>query len=306
MATVAAAALATPARAEVAERLVAVPAFSGERALELVRRQCALGPRTPGSAGNRALRDLVTKAARRAGLKVVEQRFNVPLGRQGSAIEACNIIVSAGPTDGRRLWLAAHFDTRPWADQDPVPARRKDPIPGANDGGSGTAVLLQLIEMLGATPPPQGVDLLFLDAEDSGQPHDPLGFCLGSRHLAESLGAFGSPLDASRCRGLVLFDMVGKSGARVTQEGYSLALAPEWTAAVFERAGKLGLDMFEPAPGRQIYDDHVPFLQAGVPAVDLIDFDDPRWHTTGDAPEGCSAGSLGQAGRLAADLIWRP
>lgn len=285
---------------------VSVPVFSGERALELVRQQCALGPRTPGSAGNRALRAMVVEAARRAGLRVSEQRFNVPLGPKGGPVEACNIIVSAGPEGGERLWLAAHYDTRPWADQDPVPARRTEPVPGANDGGSGTAVLLHMIELLGASPPPQGVDLLFLDAEDSGRQHDASGFCHGSRYLAASLGTFGSPLDASRCRGLVLLDMVGKAGARIPQEGYSLALAPEWTAAVFERAASLGLDMFEPVPGRQVYDDHVPFLQAGVPAVDLIDFDDPRWHTTADRPEFLSADSLRQAGRLVADLAYRP
>lgn len=285
---------------------VAVPAFSGERALDLVHRQCALGPRTPGSVGNRALRAMVVDAARKAGLRVSEQRFSAPLGPKGSAVEACNIIVSAGPEGGDRLWLAAHYDTRPWADQDPVPARRTEPVPGANDGGSGTAVLLHLIELLGATPPPRGVDLLFLDAEDSGRQHDASGFCHGSRYLAQSLGAFGSPLDATHCRGLVLLDMVGKAGARIAQEGYSLALAPDWTAAVFERAASLGLDMFEPVPGRQVYDDHVPFLQVGVPAVDLIDFDDPRWHTTSDRPEFCSAASLQQAGRLVTDLVYRP
>lgn len=284
----------------------AVPAFSGERALELVRRQCALGPRTPGSGANRALREMVVAAARKAGLRVTEQKFTVPLGPGGAPLEACNIIVSAGPAGGPRTWLAAHFDSRPWADQDPVPARRGEPVPGANDGASGTAVLLHLVELLGASPPPQGVDLLFLDAEDSGQPHDALGFCRGSRHLAEGLGAFGSPLDKSTCRGLVLLDMVGRAGSRVPEEGYSVAMAPEWTAAVFERAGVLGLDMFEPAPGRQIYDDHVPFLQAGVPAVDLIDFDDPRWHTTADRPEHCSAATLAQVGTLVTDLVYRP
>ncbi len=284
----------------------ASPAFSGDRALALIRSQCELGPRTPGSEGNRKVREMVVATARRAGLRVVEQKFTVPLGPKGAPVEACNVIVSAGPDGGRRLWLAAHFDTRPWADQDPVVARRREPVLGANDGGSGTAVLLHLVELLAAAPPPQGIDLLFLDAEDSGQPHDAMGFCRGSRHLAEGLGAFGSPLDGTACRGLVLLDMVGKAGARIPQEGYSLALAPEWTAAVFERAAALGLDVFEPVPGRQVYDDHVPFLQAGIPAVDLIDFDDPHWHTTADRPEHCSAATLAQVGRLVVDLAYRP
>ncbi len=296
--------LAVPAAAPAGP--AAVPAFSGERALELVRRQCELGPRTPGSAGNLALRRLIVDTATRAGLRVATDCFEVPLGAGGRAVEACNVIVSAGPEGGRRLWLAAHFDTRPRADQDPVAARRGQPVPGANDGASGTAVLLHLLELLGRQAPPQGVDLLFLDAEDSGEAHDASGFCLGSRHLAGGLGSFASPLAGGAPRGLVLLDMIGGKDARVPQEGYSLEHAPDWTATVFARAAELGLGMFEAAPGRAVFDDHVPFLGAGVPAVDLIDFDYPQWHTVDDTPAHCSAASLAQAGRLVTDLAYRP
>lgn len=283
-----------------------VPAFSGERALELVRTQCALGPRTPGSPGNAAVRRMIVQAAASAGLPAVALCFPAPLGPGGEPLEACNIVVSAGPPGGQRLWLGAHFDTRPWADRDPVPARRNQPIAGANDGGSGTAVLLHLMELLGSLTPPQGVDLLFFDAEDSGQAHDVSGFCLGSRHLADTRGDFGHPLSAGTPRGLILLDMVGETGACIPQEGYSLALAPEWTAAVFARAAALGLSVFEAVPGRQVYDDHVPFLGAGIPAVDLIDFDYPQWHTGDDTPARCSAATLGQVGRLVTDLVYRP
>jgi hypothetical protein len=106
-----------------------VPGFSGERALELIREQCALGPRTPGSPGNLELRRLIEAAARTAGLRVVPVCFEAPLGPGGSAIEACNLVVSAGPSGGERLWLGAHFDTRPWADRDPSP-------PGASSRSS--------------------------------------------------------------------------------------------------------------------------------------------------------------------------
>lgn len=294
------------APAGVAGRVAAVPAFSGDRALELVRRQCGLGPRTPGSPGNAALRRLITETATRAGLSVVSDCFDAPLGPGGRAVEACNLIVSAGPAGGRRLWLAAHFDTRPWADQDPVAARRGQPVAGANDGGSGTAVLLCLLELMGRQAPPQGVDVLFLDAEDSGEPHDASGFCLGSRHLAGNLGTFTSPLSGATPRGLVLLDMIGGVGARVPQEGFSLEHAPDWTEAVFARAAELGLGMFDAVPGRSVFDDHVPFLGAGVPAVDLIDFDYPQWHTADDTPARCSAASLAQAGRLVTDLVYRP
>ena len=221
-------------------------------------------------------------------------------------IEAGNVVVSAGPSGGERLWLGAHYDTRPWADRDPVPGRRNQPVIGANDGGSGTAVLLHLIELLGATPPPQGVDLIFFDAEDSGQAHDAAGFCLGSRHLVETLGDFGHPLSTGTPRGLVLLDMVGEADARIPQEGYSLEYAPEWTAFVFARAAALGLAVFEASPGRPVFDDHVAFLGAGIPAVDLIDFEYPQWHTADDTPAWCSAVTLGQVGRLVTNLTYRP
>ncbi len=284
----------------------AVPAFSGERAYSLLVEQCELGPRTPGSAGNRELRERILAAASRAGLPAVPVCFEAPLGPGGATLQACNIVVSAGPAGGSRLWLGAHFDTRPWADRDPVATRRGQAIAGANDGASGTAVLLHLIELLGASPPPQGVDLLFFDAEDSGQPHDPAGFCLGSRHLVATHGDFGNPLAGKMPRGLVLLDMVGETGARIPQEGYSLAQAPAWTAQVFERAAALGLDVFDPVPGPAVYDDHVPFLLAGIPAVNLIDFDYPQWHTVDDTPSRCSPVTLGQVGRLVADLVYRP
>lgn len=274
--------------------------------MALLREQCDLGPRTPGSPGNLALRARIMAMAKAAGLRAVPACFEASPGAGVAAVEACNIVVSAGPPGGERLWLGAHFDTRPWGDRDPDRTRRGQPIAGANDGASGTAVLLHLIELLGNAPPPQGVDLLFFDAEDSGQAHDASGFCLGSRHLVATRGEFGHPLATGAPRGLVLLDMVGETGARIPQEGYSLAQAPAWTAQVFARAEALGLDVFEPVPGRAVYDDHVPFLLAGIPAVDLIDFDYPHWHTSEDTPDKCSAVTLGQVGRLVVDLVYRP
>ncbi|MBK8165964.1 MAG: M28 family peptidase [bacterium] len=282
-----------------------VPVFSGARAFVLLEEQCALGARTPGSAGNRALRERIMASASAAGLRAVPVCFEAPLGPGGTALEACNIVVSAGPSGGPRLWLGAHFDTRPWADRDPVASRRSLPIVGANDGASGTAVLLHLIELLGQVPPPQGVDLLFFDAEDSGEAHDAAGFCLGSRHLVATRGEFGNPLAGLTPRGMILLDMVGEAGARIPQEGYSLAQAPEWTNLVFERAATLGLAVFEAVPGPAVYDDHVPFLLAGIPAVNLIDFDYPHWHTHEDTPERCSPATLAQVGRLVTDLVYR-
>ena len=100
--------------------------------------------------------------------------------------------------------------------------------------------------------------------------------------------------------------MVGKKNLQISIEAYSAVNAPEWTASVFDRAELLGLGAFIPAPGPAVYDDHVPFLEQGIAAVDLIDFDYPQWHTTADTPDRCSQDSLAEVGRLMLDLIYRP
>jgi hypothetical protein len=283
-----------------------VPDFSGPRAMAWLTAQCDLGPRPPGSPALESLRRLIESHADSLGLRCVRLCFETSDPWRGGPLEVCNLVVSAGPAGGPRFWLGAHYDTRPAADQDPDPARRQEPILGANDGASGTAVLLHLMELLAASPPPRGVDLLFFDAEDSGRSGDPGGFCVGSRHLAATWNDFPSPLAGSSPQALVVLDMIGHAGLDVGMEGYSLRLAPDLTRAVFERAADLGLRAFAPVPAVPVYDDHVPFLQAGIPAVDLIDFGFAQWHTVADTPEVCDPASLAAAGRLAASLIWEP
>jgi hypothetical protein len=280
--------------------------FSGERAMEFLNAQCDLGPRPPGSEALEQLRQLIEEHARDLGLPVVRLCFKDTDPHSGQPVELCNLVVSCGPRGGNRLWFGAHYDTRPQSDLDPDPARRHEPLLGANDGASGVAVLLHLMELLAADPPARGVDLLFFDGEDSGHAGDVSGFCLGSRHLARTWEDFGSPLAGTNPRALVLLDMVGKRGLNIGMEQYSYHYAPELTLAVFERAQALGLGAFEPRIARAVYDDHVPFLEAGLPAVNLIDFDYPAWHTTADTPDQCDPASLAQVGRLAASLAWRP
>lgn len=284
----------------------AVPVFSGDRAMSLLQAQCELGPRMPGSVGNTKLREMIVGMAREQGFAVHSLCFEATDPLSGEPIQVCNIVVSAGPEGGERLWLGAHYDTRPVSDQDALPELRTIPLTGANDGASGVAVLLHLLEILGANPPPGGVDLLFFDGEDSGLTGNAEGFCLGSRHLAQTWRDFGNPLSRGNPRGLIVLDMVGKKNLQIPMEAYAAVNAPEWTETVFQRAEKLGLGAFVPQRGPAIYDDHVPFLQQGIPAVDLIDFDFPEWHTTGDTPEVCSGASLEEVGRLMVDLIYRP
>ncbi len=284
-----------------------IPGFSGAEAMALLRYQCDLGPRIPGSPGNRALQDTLLAQAEQLGLEGRRGCFQAVSPLTGKAMPVCNVVITIGGVEeGPALWLGAHFDTRPICDHDPDPERRSLPLPGANDGASGVAVLWQIMNIAADTRPPRDVVLMFFDGEDSGRSGDPEGFCLGSAHLVEHWRDFGSLLPAERPRGMILLDMVGDADLGIPQEGYSLAHAPDWTAEVFGRAAVLGLPAFTQARGGAVYDDHIPFLRAGIPAVDLIDFDYPAWHTSADVPAACSPASLEQVGRLLVDLIYNP
>jgi len=280
--------------------------FAGDRAMHWLVAQCDLGPRPPGSAALEQLRQLIEAHADSLGLRAERLCFPATDPWRGGPLTLCNLVVSCGPPGGDRLWLGAHYDTRPVSDRDRDLARRGEPLVGANDGASGTAVLLHLMEILAAAPPDRGVDLLFLDGEDSGRASETAGFCLGSRHLAATWRDFASPLADGTPRALILLDMVGQRGLRIGIEGYSQAHAPELAAAVFARAAELGLAAFVPEPAAAVYDDHVPFLEQGLPALDLIDFDFPQWHTTGDVPAVCDPASLAQVGRLVESIVRTP
>jgi glutaminyl-peptide cyclotransferase len=281
-----------------------VPVFSGARAMGHLTAQTDLGPRPPGSEALGELRLMITELAQAQGLRAVTLCFDSVDPQTGDPVEICNIVVQAGPEGGDRLWLGAHYDTRPVSDQDPDPDRRTVPVIGANDGASGVAVLMHLMEIMGEKPPAEGVDLLFFDGEDSGVSGNPRSFCLGSARLAATWQDFGNPLATGTPTGLVVLDMVGRKGLTIRQEAYSLEASRDWTLAVFARANDLGLTAFVPERGTAVFDDHIPFIEAGIPAVDLIDFEFPEWHTTADVPAACSPESLEQVGRLVTDLVY--
>lgn len=280
--------------------------FDGGRAFAWLTAQTELGPRVPGSPGHAALQDLILAHADSLGLRATALRHEAVSPLTGETMPLAEIVVSAGPAGGDRLWYAAHYDTRAHADQDPDPAARQRPIAGANDGASGTAVLLHLMELLAAEPPAVGVDLIFLDGEDQGRAGEPRSYCLGSEWLAPRVRDFGNPLADGRPLGLIVVDMVADRDVSIPMEGQSLRYAGAWTRTVFARAAELGLDVFRHEPGRPVHDDHVPFLAQRIPAVDLIDFDYDPWHTHGDLPEACDPRGLEQVGTLLLDLARRP
>ena len=272
----------------------------GARAHARVVRQVEAGPRIPGTPGHAVVRQWIESELTRLGGRVERQEFvDTTLGRP---LPLCNILGRFGPTGGRRILLCAHYDTRPFSDEDPDPARRQDPVPGANDAGSGVAVLLEVAELMSRRAPPVGVDLVFFDGEDLGQPTQPEGYCLGSRGYAARLPAPGS--DARPVAGF-LFDMVGDRDLNIHPEGNSVRRASNLVAMVLAGARATGARHFDPQPRHELIDDHVPLLDAGLPAVDIIDFDYEAWHTHRDLPDQVSPESLAEVARVAAWLVYR-
>jgi len=277
------------------------PAFEGEAAHRLLVEQVGFGPRVPGQEGHaRQLEWMRAWLAQRADT-VVEQSFEHTT-TAGQTLRLTNLFARFRPEATERILLVAHWDTRPWADQSPDAADRQKPVPGANDGASGTAVLLHLADLLKRQAPPVGVDLLLVDGEDYGP--ETTDMFLGASHFAANLPQGYRPLYA------VLLDMVGDQEPRFPIEGYSQEKAPEVVQRVWTLANDMGYgEVFLNSPGGYISDDHVPLNDAGIRTVDVIDLDygpgNRFWHTPQDLPENTSPRSLGIVGDVIAELVYR-
>ncbi|NNE08415.1 MAG: M28 family peptidase, partial [Gemmatimonadetes bacterium] len=144
----------------------AAPAFSGAEAMRLIEKQVSFGPRIPGSAGHAAMLEWLVDELEETGARVARRPFRMTNALTGENVTGTNVVASFGSSRKDRIFFAAHWDTRAWADQDPDSTKRREPVPGANDGGSGVAILLQLARIIEQNPPGTGIDLLFFDGED--------------------------------------------------------------------------------------------------------------------------------------------
>lgn len=269
--------------------------FSGERAMKLLKRQVAMGPRVPGSLPHSHTRQLIKSELRKWVDRIEEQSFNYQRG--SSRIPMTNIVGYLHPDAPRLVLVAAHYDTRPFADMD-VGANRKQPIPGANDGASGVAVLLELARVLaGKLPADAGVFFVFFDGEDFG--HSLSTMFIGSRYFARHLD---SALKARVDFG-VLLDMIGDRDLKILRETHSEAVAHRVFAALLELQEALGLDVMSDWGSVTIFDDHLPLNAAGLRVYDLIDFTYKPWHTMEDTPDKTSARSLQAVGLLMENLL---
>lgn len=251
--------------------------FDGTRAYQDVVTQVEMGPRTPGSAAHQQVVDWIQSQAEDAGWQVEIQQTE----RMGHPVS--NIIAKRG---SGKPWviLGAHFDSRFVADQDPDPAKRNQPVPAANDGASGVAVLLELARVL-PEDLQQEVWLAFFDTEDQGSLPG-WDWILGSRALAESL--------TENPDMVIIVDMIGDADLNIYKERNS---DPQITDEIWNQAAQAGYGrQFIPQYKHSMLDDHTPFLEKGIRAVDIIDFDYPYWHTSSDTADKVSAQSLQAVG----------
>ncbi|HEY2156176.1 MAG TPA: M28 family peptidase [Isosphaeraceae bacterium] len=284
----------------------------GARAYGYLQAICKFGPRPAGSAANTRQREYVSKHFAETGATVREQAFEGADPVSGKQVRMANLIGSWFPERLDRVVLGANYDTRPNPDEDPDPAKRKEPFIGANDGASGVALLMEIANHLKDSKTPWGVDLVLFDGEELvyGPGKDYVGeFFLGSKAFAREY----AQTQRNRKRGTphysfgIVLDMVGDKDLTVDQEQYSLEFAPKLVKDVWSVAKALKVTQFRDRVSRvAVTDDHLPLYNAGIPSIDIIDFDYPHWHTTKDVPENCSAASLEAVGKVVTAWLNKP
>jgi glutaminyl-peptide cyclotransferase len=295
--------------------LLETPDFNADSAYYFVQQQVELGPRVPNTASHRQAAMLFINKFKSYGAKVTEQDFTAKTF-DGQTVDLKNIIASFYPQSRRRILLAAHWDTRPFADKDTE--RQDEPIDGANDGASGVGVLMEIARLLAENDPGVGVDIILFDGEDWGndtQTQSPVPtpagldtwYCLGSQHWSKNphqpnySAYFG-----------ILLDMVGGKNATFFKEGYSMEVAPLIVDRVWKAASRLGYSAhFIPRAGAPIIDDHV-FVNRyrNIPTIDIIPTDvnddsfGPFHHTHDDNMDIISRETLKAVGETVLQVVY--
>ena len=275
-----------------------VPVFDKRAAFARLEAQCAFGPRVPSSEAHLRCRDYLVKTLSGYSDDVEVQPFRLSYGRPPRDVVAFNIIAKFRPDLTERILLCAHWDSRPWADEDHDPKSHPTAVLGANDGASGVAVLLEMAHVFHAQSPPVGIDLVLFDGEDAGDTGNTWSWAQGSQYFAGHLPKKDYP------KFVILLDMVGDRDLAITREAYSLERSPAFMEKVWGIAAALKIKSFLPERGPAVMDDHIPFLRLGIPAIDLIDLDYPYWHTSQDTPDKCSPDSLDDVGRVLVQLVY--
>ena len=287
------------------------PDFNADSAYHFVERQVSFGPRVPGTVAHEACGDYLLEKLASFGAEVFEQKAQVT-HYNGQDIPIRNIIGSFLPEKEKRLLLFAHWDTRPFADEESDPGAQTTPISGADDGASGVGVLLEVARQLQQQSPDIGVDIAFFDLEDWGQPSFDKKFvpgewwCVGSRYWSEDPHKAGYKASFG-----ILLDMVGAADATFLREGYSMQHAPSVVSNIWSTASLLGYgNFFLQRNGGYITDDHLPVIEIrGIPCANIINLKGdgfaPHWHTRRDDMRNISRETLRAAGETVLEVVYR-
>lgn len=286
--------------------------FCADSAYNYVKSQVDFGPRIPGSDGHKSCKEYIVNQLARFGADTIIEQNLTATNYLGTDMPLTNIMGRYNPESNDRILLIAHWDTRPWADADKDVNKRMLPVPGANDGASGVGVLLELARMFNEKAPEVGVDLLFVDGEDSGNSSgwgsSEETWCLGTQYWVkhmpytpESMPRYG-----------ILLDMVGGVDARFYREYLSQGFAERINDKVWSHASAAGFDKFflnEVRGG--ITDDHIFINRAGIPCIDIIECSHPAtgsfspvWHTVSDDMNHIDRATLNAVGQTVANTVY--
>lgn len=292
---------------------VNVPVFNADSAYRYIQRQVDFGPRVPNTDAHKLCATYLINTLKSFGAEVYDQRMQLT-AFNGDVLNAVNIIGAFNPKASSRIILFAHWDSRPWADNDSDPANRKTPVMAANDGASGVGVLLEIARQLSKQAPTVGVDIILFDAEDYGAPADFTGnsadsWCLGSQYWSRNPHVSGY-----KARFGILLDMVGAPDATFYKEYYSVNYASNIVEKIWSAAGSLGFsNYFRNEETGPITDDHYYVNQlAGIPSVDIIHYRNEGqnsgfghyWHTVNDGMENIDRNTLFAVGTTVLHVVY--
>lgn len=285
-----------------------ITVFDADSAYSYVAAQTAFGPRIPGTEAHARCIEYITEKLEKAGGETVIQDI-IFIDSKGEKRTVKNIKANFRPEAPVKILLAAHYDSRPHADQDSDPSKHSQPVMGANDGASGVAVILEIARNFGALPPNVGLEIAILDQEDNGDyDSDDRLWCIGSQVWAdESKGKLGLPQAG------ILLDMVGGKNARFNPEYFSVLYARPLVESIWAVAHQIGYsDRFPAEVGGALNDDHIYLMEAGFPCVDIVENQNfetgsfaPTWHTTEDTLENIDPTSLKAVGDVVMNFLSR-
>lgn len=275
----------------------AAQAFDQDRAFTMLKAQVAFGPRVPNSPAADSCREFLLRELNFWCDTAWVQPFTFNSADRGTKLNLYNIVGQFNPKSKDRVMLCGHWDSRPYANNDPDPANHNKPIPAANDGAGQIGILLEIARQLSLKPVNFGVDIVFFDGEDYGREGVIEEYLIGSRHFANT-----QPVPIPHYG--ILLDLISEKDLRIPYEMHSFTYAKSVLMKVFDAAERVKAMSFVRELGATVMDDHIPFLEKGVPVINLIDFDYKYWHTMEDTPDKCSPFSMGEVGRTVMEVLY--